>query len=122
MTENSLSHERKLGREPSAIVFVPTATAAVAAAATPPPHIAHSATPKVDTRLLSPPRFPEPGLTPSRRGSPSVGGGSLPYARRGRKESLPVRGRGVARALSTPSVYVRHIIELGAPWWPSSVP
>lgn len=98
MMENSLSHERKLGREPSAIVFVPTVTV------TPPPHIAHSTTLKVDTRLFSPPRLPEPCLTPSCRLRSVVW---YPMSAEGGKDP-PIRGRGVARALPTPSVCPVH--------------
>jgi len=95
--ENSLNHERKPGREPSAIVFVPTVVV------TPPPHIAHSTTPRVDTRLLSPPRFPELCLTPSRR-QPPFGRWWFPMRAEDGKGPF-VRGRGVARAISIPSVY-----------------
>lgn len=68
----------KPGHEPSAIVFVSTVEATL------PSRITHFAT-LIDTRLLCPPRFPEPDLTPSYRRCWSV---IVLHVRRGRKESV----------------------------------
>jgi len=43
------------------------------------------------------------------------------HTRRGRKGSLPLAGVGVRAHHLPPPTYVRHVIELGAPWWLPSV-
>jgi len=85
-------------------------------AAMPPPHIVHSTTPEGRHAAALSATFSR--VQSDTLPSPSVGGG-FPCAQRVERVSS-FAGVGL-RAHFLPPLYVRHIIELGAPWWPSSV-